>query len=830
MKRPLLLIGAATAMLVAPLAYGTVIYQNDFSMRMSTEAVPYSGWREVPYSTGKLASDDYNNPFNGSVQDNWVRVKNVGYCPVKIVDDGGNQEAVFCNAEGDDMHAIIKHRIGNTFTSGVVTAQCDLRAPTTWTGNPLMQRFMLGDETFFSPDTDTNGGGECLQHLAARAGLVEDGGRKFWKHGGTSADGASSTSWYRLALTVNLDTRKWSCAFYDLGMGHPSLNTATPSTAVCSFDNLDMPYAAVTAISALGIDCYRPHGGLDASDIDNAGQFDNIRVSHNGVEYYINDFAVRRSRCMGGTVTASYSATSLVTNAVGTETYASGASLYPKSTNNKTVSQPIGIDGWRRLNSDLPLTPTIYSDNGNNTMQFGDYSISGIAATTIGQTLRTGKVRISADVRATAIAGNGTGQGVYLYAGSDNFYNANYNQFGNMEGLFARVGIVGTSTSIDNATYRRPYYRTSTGVVYGTGDEWVKQVTWLRFTIEADLDVGTYSCSIRDQGAEHLGGDSVDGETVYYSKTNIEKINASATTISSIAFSAYSATVMFDNIKVWHKPTGAVAETLVYDNRFNTRKICYQNLRESRLVGTIFKEPNGQDGWIRANQGRTEVFVRNDGANPVLTFGNGKDSLAYAMHDISMLCSNGKIKTQVDVCPPGGWLGGSRNTFFWLGGDKFHEGNLKDGDGFYQNAATFFGFRDAVGATGTGGVYTNITLCAYNGNGVGGGAYVDSSHTVDPTHWYRFVATTKLDEGTSDIAVYDMGTEHPTIATATPAVPVETFTGLAFRRSAANIGGVSAVCVSAMGTIDNTINTASGVYWDNISIDYRGGGFELIIK
>ena len=75
-----------------------------------------------------------------------------------------------------------------------------------------------------------------------------------------------------------------------------------------------------------------------------------------------------------------------------------------------------------------------------------------------------------------------------------------------------------------------------------------------------------------------------------------------------------------------------------------------------------------------------------------------------------------------------------------------------------------------------------------------------------------------------------MGTEHPTIATATPAVPVETFTGLAFRRSAANIGGVSAVGVSAMGTIDNTINTTAGVYWDNISIDYRGGGFVLIIK
>ena len=67
-------------------------------------------------------------------------------------------------------------------------------------------------------------------------------------------------------------------------------------------------------------------------------------------------------------------------------------------------------------------------------------------------------------------------------------------------------------------------------------------------------------------------------------------------------------------------------------------------------------------------------------------------------------------------------------------------------------------------------------------------------------------------------------------ATTTPAVPVDTFTDVAFRRSAASLGGVSAVCVSAMGTIDNTINDEAGVYWDNISIDYRGGGFKIIVR
>ena len=203
----------------------------------------------------------------------------------------------------------------------------------------------------------------------------------------------------------------------------------------------------------------------------------------------------------------------------------------------------------------------------------------------------------------------------------------------------------------------------------------------------------------------------------------------------------------------------------------------------------------------------------------------------YAAHDIGKLCKSGKIFSQVDACPPSGWRGGSRLTLFWLGGDKFHEGNLKNNDELFTKwTALMVGFRDAAGTTGAGGVYTNVTLCAYNGDGVGGGAYVDSSLVVNPTHWYRFVAKTMLDEGTSDIAVYDMGTTRPTPATATPDEPVATFADVKFRMAAANLGGVSSLGISAMGTMDNTVNETVGAYWDNISIDYRGGGFVLIIK
>lgn len=57
MKRPLLLIGAATAMVAAPLAYGEVVYQNDFSTRTSKGNVPYGDWHGVNYVTGKLVNN-----------------------------------------------------------------------------------------------------------------------------------------------------------------------------------------------------------------------------------------------------------------------------------------------------------------------------------------------------------------------------------------------------------------------------------------------------------------------------------------------------------------------------------------------------------------------------------------------------------------------------------------------------------------------------------------------------------------------------------------------------------------------------------------------------
>ena len=88
--RRYLIIGAAAVSLVASLAYGEVIYQNDFATRTSTGAVPYGGWREQPYVTGTYLNTAKDIFYGSTIQDGWILVREQNQCPTVIFDDNGN--------------------------------------------------------------------------------------------------------------------------------------------------------------------------------------------------------------------------------------------------------------------------------------------------------------------------------------------------------------------------------------------------------------------------------------------------------------------------------------------------------------------------------------------------------------------------------------------------------------------------------------------------------------------------------------------------------------------------------------------------------------------
>ena len=834
-RRPLA-IGAAAVSLAASLAYGEVIYENDFATRTSKGAVPYGGWREQPYVTGKFVNSDPSKPFDGTdIQDGWILSKAVNQCPVTILADNGNQEMVFYRpVNTDPKTSLVRQRIGNTFTNGTVVAQCDVRVPSAWFANG-QATFTLGDESFFSPEVSHD---DSQTHRVAQVGIIQDSeGYKFWhrgKSGNVKELGVNQSHWYRIVIVVYLDTLMWHCRIHDLGTEHPTLDTPTPAEAAFSSSlGLDIPYDNARSISSFSLDGFYPGGSTSAEGIANAILFDNVRIWHNDVECYANDFNTRRSRVIGGTPTATYEANSLlVTNTVGTGTYVVGRNLYPASTGTN-VAQPVGIDGWRRINSTGPNTFSVYdkgyNDSTNNPcVGMLEKTSFGLAVQPIGSTLRGGKVRLSADMRTTGMKDDDTNQqNMSVMLGSDVLYNGNNSTYVN--GYCARAGLCAYRKTINGLTYRRPQYFVDGASTYPTGEnEWVKQGTWLRIILEVDLENGTYSVQFLDQGA-HPEAWATDGTTVCYQKTDIKFYKPIEEITCYGLVSYYSTAVYFDNIKIWHTASGASSARLVYENTFTSRTLYHDSLREGSLVGTLNRNPVGQDGWTRAGKFESKVSVRNDMANPAMAFGDTNIKPAYALHDIGMLCKNGEMTTQIDAKPPKYWSGSNRGTFFWLGGDRFHEGSLKGGDEFYTHAATFFGFRDAVGGTANN-VYTNVSLCAYNGNGSGGGSYTNSTVVVDPTHWYRFVAKTSLKAGESNIAVYDMGTNHPTLATATPAEPIETFTGIKFRRAPQSIKGVSSFCILGQGTSDNTLDKTVGTFWDNIRIDYTPPGMMIFIR
>lgn len=799
-----------------PVDGADTVYRNDFSARTSVGAVPYGEWREVPYAVGKLVNDSYTDPFGvvtlqSDLQDNWIRGANNGAANARIIAVDGNQCVALCDPESlGGRHVVVKHRIGNVFTNGTVVAQADFRAPNPYDGwgDQYGTRFMVGDETFFSPETSAE---TYMGFAAAAVGIVEDGQWRFWNKTGDRTSGALAAHWYRAVVTVNIDARTWGVDWYDLGAGvSPTLETETPATPALSIGGLAFDSAVKNEVSAIGLVSYTPFGGADGSEPDKAACFDNIRVSHNGVECYVNDFATRRSRSLAvGATTASYAATNPATNIYA---YAAGTNLLANQVANQQV-QPIGVDGWRRLNMDQTgmLRTLLYQ--GDVVAQTSDDTAKfDCAGHTLGQTFASGKVRLAADTTTTAL---GDGGWVYVALGNDVHYAGNKNTYSS--GVIASAGLSGEKVTIDGVVKRKLYYRSGSASVK-PGDA-VRCTHWLRLVIEVDLDAKTYDFSVFQQndGASHPAFGSADG-TLLYAKTGITLANP-LDSISSFSLNSYWSISYFDNVCVWHVPTGGAA-SLIYYNTFSKRMVWGYGGVEEPLVGTLARHPAGLDGWTRLGIADGGIVVVG-GANQTLGFGEvGGSSSVYAVHDLGQSFTDGKLMTQFDICAPSAWNGNDGGAFVWLGGDQFHEGSLNGGENaFYKWAACGVGLNDGA-------------FAAYNGNGAGAGAW-QTNGTATAGHWYRFVVKSDISASSSAVKVFDMGTTQPTIETATPNTgAVSTFSAMSFRQSEQTLRGISCVAVEAKGVkaASPFVATDSRVLVDNISISWQSSALFLIVR
>lgn len=840
-----------------------VIYENDFATRTSEKPIPSMKWRQYDYVTGPMVNTNYTKPFDGTgnsssqqIQDGWIKdhvfsstaAASIGNA--HIYADEGNPMAVL--GHGATTRAIvIKQRIGNTFTNGIVTVQFDFLPTKTWASytDQITKRAFLsiGDEDFYSPEGSRT---SMFEHTAANVGIAIDNSLRKAYYRSTnavySADTVTKGNWFRAVTTINLDTRKYDYTLYDLGTGHPTLDTATPSSPVYSASNIAFPDDALASASSIGLCAYGvawDANGNTENFPERAVCFDNIRIAHNNQECYVNDFSSRQYRNLAeGTTSAAYVADGFVTtNKAPNEMYtyppqdSTGISIVPARVKNNATIEPVGLDGWRRLipedGADATNRVQLYRhrtySGEDPVMRFTSEATVGVACP-IGSTLSNGLVRMVADMRVPSSWGSKSNGRMWMSLGNDTLYTGYLS--GYKKGRFVHAGIAAPNDG--KGTNGIPCYINSSGTTVKDSPVRTKMSTWYRGEIVADLDTGKFDYVLYEQGENHPSVNDSNGTVVFEIKNATKMNNANVTTISTFALWAISVGAYFDSVQIWHKAPGATDETQLYYNSMRYRNVYPQGLKVGALTGTIINNPEGQDRWVSINTGTKSAVVTDDD-NPAMTFGD--NYTGYAVHDLGQTVRTGTLVAQVDIRPPRSWMNQSGGAYFRLGGDKHFEGGLggvNDAASFLNWCAGGFGFKTFSNAKDECGMTTNVTIVAMQGDGNGDGSMIAATQTtiIDPSHWYRFVATAHMSESLYDVAVYDMGTTQPTLATATPGATVATFQNLPFRHTNANLGGISCISANVNNTWSDVLDTSLQPYFDNIRVSTQQSAFVITVR
>ena len=841
MRRHIVLLVAAVA---GAASFGETIYENDFSVRRSASPVPTAEWRAVDYVTGLLANTNSAAPFAATaegqvMQDGWImsqQANNKGNA--RVYADGGNNMVALGHEDGDHAQlSFVKQRLGNTFTNGVVTVQFDFLPPGSWAvySGDRRAALSIGDESFYSPSVSQD---KVYQHTVGSVGVRLNSDktpsvREVYYNAdqddantGTTEKAVTRYAWHRAVVTIDLDARKWGFAMYEMNQ-HPALGAATPATAVYTANDLPFADDSVTSVSSIGLGgfgvVWSEGGYAKGGEPTAVAAFDNIRVAHNGEECYVNDFTSGRRRNLGGTTSGSYTPDSLLTSRVENEVYVLNKIFVNAREGDGSAVQSAGLDGWRRTGN-TGGTDNAYareetvSGNKYTYLRFnssGANNAFAFLAHPIGSSLSTGKVRFAVDARLPTSWTSSCLLWVTL--GNDDYYNASPAAANNYR--WAAVGIRGTNNN--------PTYVTTGGSQNPSPTAAISPGHWYRIVVTADLDAKTTDFKVYEQGQAYPNGSTADG-TLIYSNSEIARLK-DISSVSSFSLGAYYCPVYFDNIKVWHMPTGSETQTLLYENYFSSRTYYHQDERVAKLAGTMFLNPEGQDGWTRLNWEGADVFAT-DAANPAVAFAR-YSSDSFVAHDIGRNVKTGTLTVQADMRPPKGWQGEGGSVYLRLAGDAHIQNSIRNDDDTYflKNIATGFGFRN-VGTAKKDNIYTNSTIAAYRGDLAGGGAFENAACSVDPTHWYRFVATVRVSDSEYDVAVYDMGADQPTLATATPASPVATFSKLPFRRSRRDLGGISCYGLSVNRILYSSADDHLGPLIDNVRMTLDLDGLMIILR
>lgn len=420
------------------------IYRNDFTTRVSANPIPaYDVWQEAqPYPTVNdqlcfVTSVNTGFPQNSAryaeLASYFVGALNQGrsFCitdrpgydgwftpfinryyklrPCLKFDDG-NLAFCFAYPTTTKRTGVAIQSLHNTFTTGQLRIQVDMRAPERWgDASTYMRVFPVYDKymdilawngafcngTFDSYKNSTlTGDGVPAPTTPGKFGFRSSGSsasllRTFPQYydkrncnAGTTqlgnndtAGGATTNYWFRFIVTYDLDANTFSGENYRFlkDKGHPTFDTE-PSDAkpYKSFSNVQSMTALsdeTGGISGIAIDAYGNFTGENGNEsynstvLTNKVFVDNLRLSWKAPDadafevFYENDFTTRRYKTIcapSRATTAAYAPQTAVVDETSDFTgYTSGAlnrtRLVPDLVGSTSAVQPVGLDGWRAL-------------------------------------------------------------------------------------------------------------------------------------------------------------------------------------------------------------------------------------------------------------------------------------------------------------------------------------------------------------------------------------------------------------------------------------------------------------------------------------------------
>ena len=890
-SRKISLSAFAAAITVGVFGASLVPYVNDFSQRTSA-AIPSGRWMETEYKTGSLARrlaaseiTAYSPYANESeYQDGWAAKKIWGSASGKtgfsVVSDNGNQVVMANGTSGsyDTTDTAVIQPLGNEFKNGILKISVDIRTPS------QTDSFVSNDRAYalfapvFKSELDVTSSGVGMPLYFGPASLNDGGyklravsrGRKSNSSGdeffgqNDAQNNITAGSWVRYEAILDLSAGTYTAVFNDLNSGAViDFRQWAGATAPKTLHFATAMTEETGGIAGLAF-LVR---GLKEADASFAPMFDNVSVSwqapgsSNFVSVYENDFSVRRYRSLepSGIVAGMY-ALSNTTNVINSATYDHGSSTYNYNVNEVSAgllvpesgtagSKCEGWDGWRRRAGSAGfslLDPNKdgggYGWNNGAILRVTKQNEHGVLAVPLGQTIRSGKVRLYFDLMPgrKSVMGDYTEAYAMCYLSGGGMGESTFVNTTTRSTMWGAKAVCGAGYYV----YDDKNFEVNPGnIVYGAGElkgtpspkAAASMCTWHRYVITADLDSKKYEFKAYQYGIVGQPMDyDISSLTPISEASSLNFMTDAPAEIDSLFIASqghgnynssqtwngnnnlgYGKFPCFDNIRVCRVNDDGSDGLEIYRCDFEgsvRRTVC----DAARISGDSGRA--GADGWMTRGQTHSSMKVCEFSAGDQVAVIDGLYNLErFAVQETGEKSTKGSICNVVaDIRPADAWASANSYALIEIGGDDYFQGN----SGWRSASRICFGFSGD--AEKTVGLYKAVKFAV--GTELG---RTLSDVAVNPSHWYRFCVKADIPAKKFSVYVYDQGETKPVVASQNGSL-VAMFTGLSMSLDSASALGIAAKGVVSRfggGTDDPSV-----IMVDNLAVNIVPPGLQIIVR